>query len=83
LLNYINHQRDKGEIPRCFNCREPINARDVFEVVRHDHLLEQPLHKFTSEAAASATQTPRISLRRIGLSGSAKLRLYLPTSKKT
>ncbi|KAK1912828.1 hypothetical protein P3342_004764 [Pyrenophora teres f. teres] len=32
LLNYIAHQRDKGELPRCFNCREPINARDVFEV---------------------------------------------------
>ncbi|KAF2024792.1 hypothetical protein EK21DRAFT_104416 [Setomelanomma holmii] len=34
LLNYINHQRDKGEVPRCFSCREPVNARDVFEVVR-------------------------------------------------
>lgn len=36
LLDYIQHQTDKGEVARCFNCREPINSRDVFEVVRHD-----------------------------------------------
>lgn len=36
LLDYIEHQSQKGELPRCFNCREPINARDVFEVIRHD-----------------------------------------------
>lgn len=82
LLNYINHQRDKGEIPRCFNCREPINARDVFEVVRHDHIIEPPAHSFSSEAAPPATQTPRISLRRIGLSGSAKTQALLTHLKK-
>lgn len=36
LLDYIDHQIKKDELPRCFNCREPINARDVFEVVKHD-----------------------------------------------
>ncbi|KAK4546333.1 hypothetical protein LTR36_002010 [Oleoguttula mirabilis] len=36
LLDYIEHQTAKNEVPRCFNCREPINARDVFEVVRHE-----------------------------------------------
>ncbi|KAL1302406.1 hypothetical protein AAFC00_002804 [Neodothiora populina] len=36
LLDYIEKETSKGEIARCFNCREPINARDVFEVVRHD-----------------------------------------------
>ncbi|KAF1924205.1 DNA repair protein rad5 [Didymella exigua CBS 183.55] len=76
LLNYINHQRDKGEIPRCFNCRAPINARDVFEVVRHDHIANDPTHSFASDAPP-ATQTPRISLRRIGLSGSAKTQALL------
>jgi DNA repair protein RAD5 len=75
LLTYINHQRDKGEIPRCFNCRSPINARDVFEVVRHDHITEAPTHSFSS--GPPATQTPRISLRRIGLSGSAKTQALL------
>ena len=36
LLGYIEEQIKKGELPTCFNCRKPINARDVFEVVRHD-----------------------------------------------
>lgn len=87
LLNYINHQRDKGEIPRCFNCREPINARDVFEVVRHDHVADAPTHDFKpSEVSLPATQSPRISLRRIGLSGSAKtqaLLTHLKTIRRT
>lgn len=84
LLNYINHQRDKGEIPRCFNCREPINARDVFEVVRHDHIPSPPQHNFKLEdTPPSATQTPRISIRRIGLSGSAKMQALLGHLKQT
>lgn len=36
LLDYIEHQTAKNEVPRCFNCREPISARDVFEVIKHD-----------------------------------------------
>ncbi|KAG9233775.1 putative DNA repair protein rad-5 [Amylocarpus encephaloides] len=36
LLDYIKHQTDKGEIPRCFSCREPLNTRDIFEVVRDE-----------------------------------------------
>ncbi|KAF4622794.1 hypothetical protein G7Y89_g14232 [Cudoniella acicularis] len=36
LLDYINHQTDKGELPRCFSCREVINSRDIFEVVRDE-----------------------------------------------
>jgi DNA repair protein RAD5 len=77
LLNYINHQRDKGELPRCFNCREPINARDVFEVVRHDHI-EPENHPFKVEdSEAPSTQIPCVSLRRIGLNGSAKTQALL------
>ena len=78
LLNYINHQRDKGEVPRCFNCREPINARDLFEVVRHDHNPDDESHRSDAfSSAPTATQTPRVSLRRIGLSGSAKTQALL------
>lgn len=83
LLNYINHQRDKGEVPRCFNCREYINARDVFEVVRHDHVADETNHAFKpQDAPPAATQTPRISLRRIGLSGSAKTQALLTHLKR-
>ena len=38
LEDYITHQTDKGEVPRCFSCREDINPRDVFEVVKHNPL---------------------------------------------
>ncbi|KAF2636308.1 DNA repair protein-like protein rad5 [Massarina eburnea CBS 473.64] len=85
LLNYINHQRDKGEVPRCFNCREPINARDVFEVVRHDTAPED-MDNIRSDPIVSlpsvSTQTPRISLRRIGLTGSAKTQALLTHLKR-
>jgi len=88
LLNYIAHQRDKNQIPRCFNCREPINARDVFEVVRHDHIPNSlpppPPHALSSENAATATHTPRTtSIRRIGLGGSAKMQALLAHLKNT
>ncbi|KAF1829723.1 hypothetical protein BDW02DRAFT_573724 [Decorospora gaudefroyi] len=83
LLGYISHQRDRGDTPRCFNCRAPINARDVFEVVRHDHISEEEDDKHTFHSSTSAptptpsSQTPRISLRRIGLTGSAKTQALL------
>ncbi|KAK6005110.1 hypothetical protein QM012_007889 [Aureobasidium pullulans] len=36
LLELIENATNKNELPLCFNCREPINARDIFEVIRHD-----------------------------------------------
>jgi DNA repair protein RAD5 len=82
LLDYITHQRDKNEIARCFNCREPINARDIFEVIRHD--LDVPdegddgdMDLGDLSAPPPSTQTPRVSLRRIGASGSAKSQALL------
>ncbi|KAK3062387.1 DNA repair protein rad5 [Coniosporium uncinatum] len=70
LLDYIEHQREKNELPRCFNCREPINARDVFEVVRHDPDDEDDFNfrndgSFTSTTPAGS-RSPRVSLRRVG-----------------
>lgn len=62
ILDFMQHESDRGVIPRCFNCREPLNNRDLFEVVRHD---DEP------EAFA---QKPRISLQRLGVnSSSAKI----------
>lgn len=64
LLDYINHQTDRHEIPKCFNCREPIDARGLFEVVRHDDDPE----------SSPGQSTPRISLQRLGVnSSSAKI----------
>lgn len=76
LLTYMTHQRDQGVIPRCWSCREPINPRDIFEVVRHDHIVEDDEQNIRSDnntdgtytlTAPSSTKTTRISLRRIGL----------------
>ena len=98
LLDYIEHQSAKGKLPRCFNCREPINARDVFEVIRHD---SDDDVEDSSAALASAmdvgeeeedlygsTQPPkpkaatRISLRRVNALSSAKITTLLTQLKR-
>ncbi|UKZ64112.1 uncharacterized protein TrAtP1_005331 [Trichoderma atroviride] len=58
LMDFIKHETDHGKVPRCFNCRAPINQRDLFEVVRHD------------EGDAFASK-PRISLQRLGVNSSS------------
>lgn len=74
LLDYIDHQKDKHELPRCFNCRETINQRDIFEIIHHDHADDddannETLYTNTPDASPSA----RITLRRIGSHTSAKI----------
>jgi DNA repair protein RAD5 len=71
LLSYIEHQRDKGETPRCFSCREPINSRDIFEVVRHDD--HDDNNEDEDVGLTSTPGVPRVSLRRIGSDPSAKI----------
>ncbi|KAK5044811.1 DNA helicase rad5 [Exophiala bonariae] len=66
LEKYISRQLEQGEIPRCFQCRETINPRDIFEVVKHN----SPSTSFESdgdlyEAGDVATKATRISLSRI------------------
>jgi DNA repair protein RAD5 len=61
LLDYIKHQTDKGEAPRCFSCRERINPRDIFEVVKDDGHPD------------SLDGKPKISLQRLGSNSSAKI----------
>ena len=88
LLDYIDHQKDKHTLPLCFNCREPINQRDVFEIVRHNDEEENDLY---SAPQSNGNSAPRISLVRIGNASSAKiaaltthlkaLRLDSPTTK--
>ncbi|KAL2129190.1 hypothetical protein VTI74DRAFT_8091 [Chaetomium olivicolor] len=61
LLDYIKHQTDRHELPRCFQCREPISTRDLFEVVRHDD--DPDLSMLDRE--------PRITLQRLGVGNSS------------
>ena len=65
LLGYISHQIDKGDISRCFSCREVINSRDLFEVMKHEDEID------------SQSGKTRISLRRIGMQSSAKVEALL------
>jgi DNA repair protein RAD5 len=61
LLDYITHQTDKSELPRCFNCRELLNTRDIFEVVKDDSHPD------------SFDGKPKITLQRLGSNSSAKI----------
>jgi DNA repair protein RAD5 len=87
LLDYIEHETAKGELPRCFNCREPITARDVFEVIRHDDEdlvmdeLDQELHQST-HSGDQPKDKPRITLRRVNQLSSAKIATLLTHLKK-
>ncbi|SMQ48056.1 unnamed protein product [Zymoseptoria tritici ST99CH_3D7] len=92
LLDYIEHQTAKNEVPRCFNCREPISVRDVFEVIKHDDdtdddesgLLAAAVDADDDDDLYSSTQPklsskakPRISLRRVNQLSSAKISTLL------
>jgi len=74
LEDFINHQTDKGQIPRCFSCRANIHPRDVFEVVWHSHSSPAPCPSSSespseddlySSTQPTTSSVPKISLRRI------------------
>lgn len=78
LTDYIDHQKDKNELPRCFNCREPINSRDIFQVIRHGDV-DDDAYKDNDEEDESmaAPEGPRVSLQRVNNSSSAKISALL------
>ena len=68
LLDYIEHQKEKGEGQvRCFNCREPINERDIFMVIKHE---DRPYESGNDDDDGSGVN---LSLRRIHSHSSAKI----------
>ena len=71
LVDYIEHQKSKHTLPLCFNCREPINARDIFEIISHN--VNDSFYTATPPSNSTPTPTPRMSLRRIGTDASAKI----------
>lgn len=71
LMDYIEHQKEKHTLPLCFNCRLPINQRDIFEVVHHEDDEDDDMYDATQTGQASTPS--RITLRRIGTSSSAKI----------
>jgi DNA repair protein RAD5 len=60
------------ELPKCVNCREPINERDLFEVIRNE-----PIGQDTQEGSQ-----PEISLRRINSRSSAKIEVLVKKLKQ-
>lgn len=74
LLDYIEHQKSQHALPLCFNCRAPINQRDIFEIVHHDdEVSDDDLYGAGQASAVSDPKPPQITLRRIGTSSSAKI----------
>ena len=75
LVDYIEHEKDQHCLPLCFSCREPINQRDVFEVIRRDDVppLSTANSPFDRDSGASTPTAGRVSLRRISAAGSAKI----------
>ncbi|OGM40566.1 putative DNA excision repair protein (Rad5) [Aspergillus bombycis] len=67
LEDYIRHQTDKGNSPRCFSCRAPVSNRDIFEVIRHQSPTTTPPENdiYSSTPLSNTQPAPRISLRRI------------------
>ena len=72
-MDYIEHQKEKHTLPLCFNCRLPINQRDIFEIIRHNE--DDDLYSGKPDGASSSIS--RIILRRIGSQSSAKVAALL------
>ncbi|KAG5915072.1 DNA helicase rad5 [Claviceps africana] len=74
LLDFMKHESDRAVVPRCFNCREPLNQRDLFEVVKHDDDNDDDDDDGDSagrDMGAAASSKPRISLQRLGVNHSS------------
>ncbi|KAJ5101847.1 hypothetical protein NUU61_004069 [Penicillium alfredii] len=67
LEDFLRHQMNKGVQARCFSCRANVDAKDIFEVVRHPSSHATPLEDEIpcSTPLSSSQLAPRISLRRI------------------
>ncbi|KAJ5309846.1 uncharacterized protein N7443_002307 [Penicillium atrosanguineum] len=64
LEDFVRHHINKGNQPRCFSCRADIDAKDIFEVVKHPMTHALPLEE-PAEMPTNSQPAPRISLRRI------------------
>jgi DNA repair protein RAD5 len=67
LEDFMQHQMNKNVEARCFNCRAPVDAKNIFEVVRHPSSHSTPVDDdiVSSAPPTSSLPAPRISLRRI------------------
>ncbi|PWW79475.1 hypothetical protein C7212DRAFT_275646 [Tuber magnatum] len=73
----IEAAKVKQELPKCVKCREPINERDLFKVIRSDPLAEEGGKPGSSRGAVD------ITLRRINSRSSAKIEMLVEKLMET
>ncbi|KAF3216892.1 DNA helicase rad5 [Orbilia oligospora] len=77
LLEVIDHAKRNGNQPRCFNCREPINEKELYEVVKHDPDVA------VGGLSGFREYVPEFSLRRIAANkSSAKIDALITNLKR-
>ncbi|RVD86475.1 uncharacterized protein DFL_004749 [Arthrobotrys flagrans] len=77
LLSVIEYAKAKGDQPRCFNCREPINEKELYEVVKHDP------EEAIGGLSGFRENVPEFSLRRIAANkSSAKIDALITNLKR-
>ncbi|KAJ5561164.1 Zinc finger RING-type [Penicillium sp. DV-2018c] len=74
LEDFLQHAKHKGVKAQCFNCRAPVDERNIFEVVRHPSSVSASASAsfnddnntiMSSTPPTNSQPPPRISLRRI------------------
>ncbi|KAL5598719.1 hypothetical protein BROUX41_003369 [Berkeleyomyces rouxiae] len=66
LLEYMRHETDKGRQPRCVTCRQVINTRELYEVVRYDDDDDFEEDEAADGTVQNTKPNTRISLQRLG-----------------
>lgn len=83
LLDYVENQREKGQTPKCMTCRKVIDPKDIFEVIRHESIIDlSPVKSRGFKTPVIPSSTPRISLRRLNCNASAKITALVGHLKK-
>ncbi|KAI5811065.1 SNF2 family N-terminal domain-containing protein [Peziza echinospora] len=59
LLDHIEYQKERHKTPLCVTCREPINERDIFEVIRDDNPPPPPTQTQPPTPTTPFTKTPK------------------------
>ncbi|EWC48529.1 DNA repair protein rad-5 [Drechslerella stenobrocha 248] len=82
LLRLIEHAKGRNEQARCFNCREPINEKELYEVVKHEPE-EVPVGVAAAFKDPTSAAAPEFTLRRIAAGkSSAKIDALIGNLKR-
>ncbi|KAK6526903.1 DNA helicase rad5 [Arthrobotrys megalospora] len=77
LLSMIEYAKAKGEQARCFSCREPINEKELYEVIKHE------AEEVIGGLSGFKENVPEFSLRRLAANkSSAKIDALITNLKR-